>query len=208
MPQVKMQKLGKESGWALWYISETEEELSMAAGASCPEEIINMQKRLEWLAGRALVKTLVELNGLSYSGIRKDEFGKPFLRELPHHISLSHSYPYVAGQIDLTHVVGIDVEQPKEKLLHIAHRIMNAEELKDAGTNITKHCIYWCAKETLYKIYGKRGLHFNEHLNLKPFELEKSGSLKGIIRENGSAKPINLAYSVQSDYVLVYTQND
>jgi phosphopantetheinyl transferase len=208
MPQVKIQKQGKESGWALWFITESEEELCSASGSRCPEEIINHQKRLEWLAGRALMKTLVEFNGLSYLGIHKDEYGKPFLNELPHQISLSHSFPYVAGQINPAHAVGVDVEQPKEKLLKIAHRIMNAEELNDAGTNITKHCIYWCAKETLYKIYGKRGLSFNEHLNLKPFVLENSGTLQGIIRENGTARAINLAYSVQADYVLVYTQTD
>ena len=206
MPQVKIQKQGKESGWALWFITESEEELSSLIGTNCPTEIINYQKQLEWLAGRALMKTLVEFNGLSYTGIRKDQYGKPFLNELPHQISLSHSFPYVAGQIDPTHAVGVDVEQPKEKLLKIAHRIMNAEELEDAGTNIIKHCIYWCAKETLYKIYGKRELSFSDHLNLKPFELEKSGSLKGTIRANSGEKTINLAYSVQADYVLVYTQ--
>ena len=208
MPQVKIQKLGKESGWALWFITESEEELASVAGSNCPHEIINLNKRLEWLAGRALMKTLVEFNGLTYLGIHKDEYGKPFLNELPHQISLSHSFPYVAGQIDPTHSVGVDVEQPKEKLLKIAHRIMSEEELADAGTDVTKHCVYWCAKETLYKIHGKRGLQFSDQLNLKPFELGKSGQLEGTIRENGTAKAINLAYSVQADYVLVYTQTN
>ena len=208
MPQVKIQKQGKESGWALWFISESEQELAEVSGADCPGEIINHQKRLEWLAGRALMKTLVEFNGLSYLGIRKDEYGKPFLNELPHQISLSHSYPYVAGQIDLLQAVGVDVEQPKEKLLKIAHRIMSPEELEDAGTNIIKHCVYWCAKETLYKIHGKRGLHFSDQLNLEPFPLDKSGTLKGIIRENDSRRHVNLAYSVQPDYVIVYTQTN
>lgn len=206
MPQVKIQKQGKESGWALWFITESEEELASVSGSDCPEEIINHQKRLEWLAGRALMKTLVEFNGLAYLGIHKDEYGKPFLNELPHQISLSHSFPYVACQINPSHAVGVDVEQPKEKLLTIAHRIMSVEELKDAGINIIKHCIYWCAKETLYKIHGKRGLHFSSQLNLEPFELANFGTLKGIIRENSTATAINLAYSVQADYVLVYTQ--
>ena len=208
MPQVKIQKQGKESGWALWYITESEVELTDVSGEYCPDEILNHQKRLEWLAGRALMKTFVEFNGLSYRGIHKDNYGKPYLNDLPHQISLSHSFPYVAAQLDVTHSVGVDVEQPKEKLLKIAHRIMNAEELADAGTNIIKHCIYWCAKETLYKIYGKRGLTFSEHLNLKPFHLENSGTLQGLISGMDSKIQINLAYSVQQDYVLVYTKID
>ena len=63
------------------------------------------------------------------------EVAKPSLDQNSHHISLSHSYPYVAAQID-SHAVGIDVEQPKEKLLRIAHRVFNKAEVKDAGTDL------------------------------------------------------------------------
>ena len=208
MPHVKMQKLGKQSGWGLWFITETEEELSFIACESCPDEIVNPMKRFEWLAGRAMVRTLVELNGLTYYGMRKDEFGKPFLKEHAHQISLSHSYPYVAGQIDPEASVGIDVEQPKEKLLRIATKVMSADEVLDAGESVVKHCVYWCAKEALFKVNGKRGLLFADHLKLAPFQLEQNGALKGIIHSNGLVHEVSLAYSIQPEYVLVYTQPD
>jgi 4'-phosphopantetheinyl transferase len=164
-------------------------------------------KRLEWMAGRILIRKLVEKAGLTYKGLYKDEFGKPFLTDYSHHISLSHSYPHVAAQIDRLQSVGIDVEQPKEKLLKIAHRVLSKPEEIDAGNDIHKNCVYWCAKEALYKIHGKRGLSFSEHLNVQPFVLKQKGNLIGKISAQNNEQLINLEYSVEDTFVVVYTKN-
>jgi phosphopantetheinyl transferase len=206
MPLLKIQKTDKQSGWALWFITEQESELTEASGEQVDSSIVSYTKRLEWLAGRALIKSLVEQCGLEFHGIDKDEYGKPFLKKYSHPISLSHSYPYVAAQIDPAIEVGIDLEQPKSKLLNVAHRVLSVTELEDAGNDITKHCIYWCAKEAMYKSYGKRGLHFADHLLVAPFELMRGGDLKGKIIANGNSRELKLVYSVQPDYVLVYTK--
>lgn len=206
MPLVKSEMTGDESAWGLWQITETEEELAFSAFESCPDDIVAPSKRKEFLAGRALVKALVETIGSEYSGIRKNEQGKPYLKDLPLEISLSHSSPYVAAQVHRGAAVGIDIEQPKEKLLRVAPRILSGSEEKDAGDDIVKHCVYWCAKEAMYKLYGKRGLHFNSQLNLDPFQLQKAGSLRGYIKPNGSAMPVSLGYIIKEDYVLVYTK--
>jgi len=206
MALAKSEMIGEESAWGLWQITETEEELAYLALESCPDDIIAPLKRKEFLAGRALVKALVEKVGGEYSGIRKDEQGKPYLKDHDHEISLSHSSPYVAAQINRNSAVGIDIEQPKEKLLRVAPRVLSETEGEDAGDNIVKHCVYWCAKEAMYKLYGKRGLHFNSQLNLEPFELKRSGELQGYIRANGMPTVVSLGYLVKEDYVLVYTK--
>lgn len=194
---------------ALWRITENEKELaSMAGPVVCPEEVVHTLKRLEWLAGRATIKQLTEKMGQPYNGLEKDEFGKPFLIGLSHPISLSHSYPYVAAQIHVSIPVGIDVEQPQQKLLKIAHRVLNAEEFHDAGNDPVKHCIYWCAKEALYKIYGKRSLIFAHHLEVAPFSLCAEGDLTGYIRIDGKNQKIGLHYVVQNNFVLVYSTTD
>jgi 4'-phosphopantetheinyl transferase len=205
MPLLKIHTLGKDSAWALWHIQELEPALSSETGEMCPFEITRDQKRLEWLAGRATIKSLAENLGLQYGGVRKDEFGKPRLFNHPHHISLSHSYPYVVAQIDLTHSVGIDLEQPKEKLRNIAHRVFNQDEVKDAGDNLVKLCIYWCAKESLYKIYGKRNLLFTDHLRIMPFALSQAGNLTGKIQLNENESIVPLKYLVMKEFVVVYT---
>ncbi|HOO08811.1 MAG TPA: 4'-phosphopantetheinyl transferase superfamily protein [Cyclobacteriaceae bacterium] len=191
----------------LWHITESEHVLAgLLAPVNCPPNIANPQKRLEWMAGRLLLRHLAGASGLDYHGIEKDGFGKPFLKNHHHHISLSHSYPYVAAQLSPARPVGIDIEQPKEKLLRIAPRILDKTELENAGANITKHCIYWCAKEALYKIYGKRGLLFTHHLKLQPFELHEKGELLGWIETDGHRLYAELQYLVAPEYVLVYSK--
>ncbi|HRI80376.1 MAG TPA: 4'-phosphopantetheinyl transferase superfamily protein [Cyclobacteriaceae bacterium] len=206
MPILKLQSGGKDQAWACWDINEPEEELAYIAQQTCPDEIVFPNKRLEWLAGRALIRQLAEHCGLEYQGLRKDEFGKPFLKTHPHQISLSHSFPYVAAQIDRLQSVGIDLEEPKEKLLKISKRVFSPAEAEDAGENLVKLCIYWCAKEALYKIHGKRNVLFSDHLTIQPFVLGESGELTCAITFPEKSIPINLAYIVKSEFVLVYTQ--
>jgi 4'-phosphopantetheinyl transferase len=206
MPIAKITSLGENSCWALWKIEEQEEDLSYQAMESCPEDVISSQKRLEYLAGRALMKSMMEQLGHSYVGMRKDEAGKPFLKNSDYQVSLSHSYPYAAAQVHYSHPVGIDLEQPKEKLLRIASRVLSPSEEKDAGDHVTKHCIYWCAKEALYKIHGKRGLHFNSQLLLQPFQMKTNGDLVGSIIVGHTNREIALEYLVEKEFVLVTTK--
>ena len=206
MPLREFHQAGTQGGWAVWHITESESQLVNGIIGQVPEEIVNDKKRLEWLASRQLVLTLCNHLGLRFFGIRKDEFGKPFLEKYPHHLSLSHSFPFVAAQIDYDRPVGIDLEQPRQKLLNIAPRIMSLTELKDAGADVVKHCVYWCAKETMFKIHGTGGLHFSNQLNVEPFLLQEEGRLTGMIKENGKEDRIELSYEVNPDFVLVYTR--
>ena len=205
MPLYKLKNTGTESAWGIWKVEESAEELAFTAFEEAPGGIVHLTKRLEWLASRVLVRTLLEQNDLPYSGIHKDEYGKPFLRELTHHISLSHAYPYVAVQLDKNKPIGIDIEQPTEKLLRIAPRVLSLEELDNAGSDIRKHCVYWCAKEALYKVYGKRGLHFASQLLVEPFILEEKGDLKGTITVREEKLNVALSYEIEPEFVVVYT---
>jgi phosphopantetheinyl transferase len=206
MPLIKIQPISNQSAWALWFISEKERELISSFNEIPESSIVHPIKRLEWLAGRMLLQQLTAQFGLQYFGTTKNEYGKPFLKNYEHHISLSHSFPYVAAQIDLHHEIGIDLEQPKAKLLTIAHRILAPTELKDAGTDVVKHCVYWCAKEAMYKVYGKKGLFFLDQLEIKPFILKNSGDLYGTIHTNESHRNLEMTYLIQPDYVLVHTK--
>jgi phosphopantetheinyl transferase len=201
---------GANSVWALWRIEE--DEASLAAEVSpyevTPLRITNPIKRLEFLAGRVIIKALLKTWGLKFYGLTKDEFGKPFLKEYTFQVSLSHSYPYVAAVIDRYSSVGIDLEQPKEKLLRIAHRVLDPIELDNAGDNIVKHCIYWCSKEALVKIHGKKDLIFAENLKITPFSIQKQGELIGRIIVNNNETAIPLHYYVYDNFVVVLNKQD
>ncbi len=204
MPLHKIHQTGKQSGWAIWHIDESEDQLANKIIGAPPAVITHQNKKLEWLAARHLALSLANHLGLRYFGIRKDAFGKPFLEKYPHQLSLSHSFPYVAAQIDYDHPVGIDLEQPKEKILKIAPRVFSSIELADAGRDIVKNTVYWCAKEVMYKIHGQGGLHFSNQLNVEPFQLQEKGRLKGNISMERKLE-VDMNYQVTNDFIIVFT---
>jgi 4'-phosphopantetheinyl transferase len=210
MPVSKIKWNSNGNGWAVWRIDEPEELLAaqVPVADACPEEIQFPRKRLEWLAGRTLLKYLAVESGLDYQGVVKDEFGKPYLKGLDYQISISNSFPYVAAQIHPTQSVGIDLEQPRPKLFDVMKRVLTESEWNDGANNLHKLCVYWCAKEALYKIYGKRSLIFTEHILVKPFALGDGGRLEGTILEGTSARTLLLDYRVEQEYILITTHSE
>lgn len=196
---------GENSAWALWKLAEDETVLKamIPEVEPIPDQITNQHKRLEFIGARVLLAELLKKWGHQFHGLTKDEFGKPFPKGYPYQISLSHSYPYVAAIIQKHGAVGIDLEQPKPKLLRIAPRVLHTEEFRDAGDNIIKHCIYWSAKEALVKIHGKKDLVFAEHIRIKPFPLQKQGFLVGRLIVNSVETAIDLQYLVEENFVVV-----
>jgi 4'-phosphopantetheinyl transferase len=201
-------KILDRRAWGLWHITEDEERLQQLLKLHDfpPENITKSEKRLEWLAGRVLTQRLLEALGNEYYGIRKDEFGKPFPTSHPFQLSLSHSYPYVAAIIDEAYSVGIDLEQPKEKLLRVAPRVLSSGELKDAADDLVKHCIYWCAKESLIKVFGQKHLTLAENLLIEPFERKAEGRIIGRIIVDSEQTLIPLYYTVFANFVVVFSE--
>jgi 4'-phosphopantetheinyl transferase len=197
---------GKHS-WGIWKILEDETQLQSIVQDRdrVPENISHEKKRLEFLAGRALLKTLLKNWDIDYHGLTKDIFGKPFFNVHAFHLSLSHSFPYVAAVIDRRNPVGIDLEQPKPKLLSIAARVLSSRELSDAGDDLLKHCILWCAKECLVKVHGKKDLVFAKNIQIEPFTRHKSGDLIGRIVAIDCAETVPMHYRVYDNFVIVVT---
>jgi 4'-phosphopantetheinyl transferase len=198
----------KDRAWALWRIAEDESVLAryVPSTESVPDNLTHPSKRIEWFAGRALLSELYSSLSLTFNGITKNDHGKPFPTGYEHHISLSHSFPFVAALIDKHGPVGIDLEQPKMKLFRVAHRIFHRDELKDAGNDLIKHCVYWCAKEALIKVYGKKDLTLAEHLLIDPFQLGETGDIRGRIIAGKTESVIPLHYEVHPGFVLVFNR--
>lgn len=207
MPATKINWNSLANGWGIWEITESMVELSaiVLPSDACPEEVKSEKKKMEWLAGRALLLQMVQESGLSYKGIVKDEHGKPFLKDLAHQISLSNSYPFVAVQMHPNKPVGIDLEQPRQKLFVVMRRVLTDLEWQDGANNLRKLCIYWCAKEAMYKIYGKRNLIFTEQILVKPFAMGENGTVEGTIKSESGDTRVWLNYEFQNGFVLVTT---
>lgn len=126
-------------------------------------------QRVEWLACRVAMQQLAKAQGISYVGLWKDQFGKPHLIDSPWHISLSHTGGWAAAVLHRSRPVGIDIEPIREQFGRVVPRVLSESEIMHAAGKPGRLAIYWCAKEALYKLYGKRELSFREHLHIEPF---------------------------------------
>ena len=136
----------------------------------------------------------------------KDVHGKPFLHNSTQHVSISHSHE-LAAAIIADEVVGIDIQKVVEKIERIAERFLNAEELNFISPSLYRleqlH-VCWCAKEALYKAYGKRELDFCCHLLLDPFVYQpEGGRFKGRVNKGVYDQTFELHYSMIEQCILV-----
>ena len=162
---------------------------------------LHPKKRLEFLASRQLLKQMVEDLGLAYTGIQKDEFGKPHLIDLSHQISISHSYPMVACAIHPSAPCGIDIEAIRPQLAKIKHKFLNSRELQYCGNDLDRLCMHWSTKEALYKIHGRKSLIFAEQLEVSQVTAEK---IEAQILLKGKVENYILNYEYFLEYFLVY----
>lgn len=192
---------------AVWQITESHDELQ----AMLPSEILtdaelasisHPQKQVEFFCSRLVIKHLANSLDIKYLGIKKDAFGKPYLVGSIWQMSLTHTSKYVAAVLHPSEAIGMDMEKPSETLKRIAYKFLSEAELAEADSDIEKLCIYWSAKEALYKLYGKRKVIFNENLFVFPF-LKEQNKITGRLKINEIDKTYNIYVEKIDGYILV-----
>jgi phosphopantetheinyl transferase (holo-ACP synthase) len=109
---------------------------------------------------------------------------------------------------------GIDVEQISPRILHIKEKFMNKQELETIKKRYKAEDItlYWCVKETLYKLYGRKALRFKENLIVDPFEFLGKGRVRGVIISNSCCRKYILQYEKfaieEKEYLITYVLNE
>ena len=114
-----------------------------------------------------------------------DEFGKPHLKD-GKLISITHSFTFSGIIISDDTPVGIDIEKQRDKILKIAHKFTPIEEYKSIANHdalVSKLTIVWGAKESLYKIYGKKKLLFLNNIYIEDFSFETNETTGKILYE-------------------------
>lgn len=139
----------------------------------------------------------VTVAALAYTGERK-----PFLQNRSEHISISHSHDKLVVMVDEQQNCGVDIELVRDKVLGIRHKYLSQMEQDLAGTNVELLITYWAAKETLYKIYGKKGLDFAKHLSV---EHPSAGEFRGTVSFDGWNRTYQLKKEKLDNYILVYS---
>ena len=200
---------------AVWQITESLGELINYFKIDEKEKYVveqfkNDQRKLQWLISRILIQQL--LNAMEKIAVVYDEYGKPHLANSDHKISISHSKNYVAVILSKEHKVAIDIELIEPRIEKLSNKFMTSSELASLHEEgkIEQMYIVWCAKEALYKLYGKKELDFKKHLFTEPFEYRYNkikGKIKASISKNNFHKSYSLCYERMHALMLVYVCN-
>ena len=150
------------------------------------------------------IRQLLKVAGYTDFDVVYDNYGKPHLKD-GKFISISHSFTFTAIVLSEDTPVGIDIEKQREKILKIAHKFTPFEEYKtiaNVDALIRKLTIVWGAKESLYKIYGKKKLLFLHHIYIEDFKFNDKKT-KGEIRYNGAILSYDIEFFEFEEYTCV-----
>lgn len=163
-------------------------------------------RKLEFLSVRAL---LAELLGKD-ARIVYNKNNKPFLRDGSRFISITHSHKLTAILTSVNEKVGIDLEFMSSNIGALSFKFLNRKEKVVKESEIKKYqlYIYWCAKESLYKICDKEGINFRKDITIEPFEVKDSGEIRGNVRTRKINEVFDLWYTKYDNYAIVWTKKD
>ncbi|MDG1528915.1 MAG: 4'-phosphopantetheinyl transferase superfamily protein [Polaribacter sp.] len=186
MPLHKSLTINNSTKVLIWNIQEDYTDLSNGISLTTANQtrVDSMKSELHQ-RGFLSIRHLLKEVGLVDADLVYDEFGKPHLKN-GKFISITHSFTF-SGIIVSDVPVGIDIEKQRDKILKIAHKFTPFQEYKTIANHdalISKLTIVWGAKESLYKIYGKKKLRFLEHIYIEDFKFENEKTTGEIRFEN------------------------
>ena len=190
----------------IWKIEESIAELKagIILSENSSARLKSMKSELHQKGFLSIRHLLKEVN-LVDSDLVYDEFGKPHLKD-GRFISITHSFTFTGIIISDTVPVGIDNEKQRDKILKIAHKFTPVEEYKTIANHdalISKLTIVWGAKESLYKIYGKKKLLFLHHIYIDDFKFADKKTT-GEIRFDGEESTYTIEFLEFEGFTCVF----
>jgi phosphopantetheinyl transferase len=206
MALYKTLTISKTTKVLIWKIEESIDELQkgITLSKNSKTRLDSMKSELHQKGFLSIRHLLKEIN-LTDADINYDEFGKPHLTN-GRHISITHSFIFTAIIFSDEIPVGIDIEKQRQKILKIAHKFTPIEEYKtiaNVDALICKLTIVWGAKESLYKIYGKKKLLFLHHIYVNDFNFEDKKTI-GEIRFDGKTTSYNIEFIEFEGFTCVF----
>ena len=206
MPLHKTITVNKDTSIAIWKVDESEDELSngITLSQNCQIRYDGMKSEMHRRAFLS-VRHLLALFNYVDSDLIYNESGKPNLKD-GHLISITHSHNFTAIIISKKDEVGIDIERQRDKILRIAHKFTPFEEYRTLANTeaiIRKLTIVWGAKESLYKIYGQKGLSFLHHINVFDFSFSDKKTKAEIVYQ-GAISNYDISFLEFEGFTCVY----
>ena len=206
MALYKTLTVNKATKVLIWKIEESTSKLQegIVLSKNSTTRLNSMKSQLHQ-RGFLSIRHLLKEAGYTDADLIYDEFGKPHLKN-GKFISITHSFTFTAIIVSDKFHVGIDIEKQREKILKIAHKFTPFEEYKtiaNVDALISKLTIVWGAKESLYKIYGKKKLLFLHHIYIEDFKFADEKTT-GEIRYNGENTAYNISFLEFEGFTCVF----
>jgi len=206
MPLYKRIDVNNFTKVLIWKIEESLEEISEGISLTDhSQNRVNSMKSEIHQKGFYSVRQLLKEINYSDADLVYDEYGKPHLKDGTF-ISITHSFTFSAIIISSKSPVGIDIEMQRDKIVKIAHKFTPIEKYKTIANHdalVSKLTIVWGAKESLYKIYGKKKLLFLHHIYIEDFRFADEQTT-GEIRYEGHASNHEVHFLEFEGFTCVY----
>lgn len=167
-------------------VDENELRTAMSFGSA--------RRRREYLSWRGIVRRQLGADTI----IEYAESGAPYAVNRKEHIGVSHSDDMVAVIIS-DRACAIDIEKTSRDFSRAASRFMTEQE-RTLNDDPRLPAAVWCAKETLYKYAGRKGLGLLDDIAVRSVDFEK-GSILGEIKGYGE---VRLSMLGCGEFLIVY----
>lgn len=205
-------EINKDVRLGVW---EMEENLNYEQFASLPfyDRLMSLSdgRRKETASVYSL---LFAMTGNRNLVIGHEPSGKPYVEG--YKIGISHTKGFVSVILSTSCDVAVDIEYINTRVLRIADRFLREDEKpnafqfskgkkengdKDVVPDVIPTLLFWCAKETIFKLYSDERLTFQ---NIKIMDAEQGGALCGNNLITGES--VRIDYTFNNDYVLTYAR--
>lgn len=206
MPLLLTQKIDAHTWLGIWQLQEPEADLYAAlpphADISALAGKVHARRRQEWLASRVLVYRLLQNFTAEPLVLARTEEGMPYFPGNPLYVSITHSPHLAAVLLSDKYKVGIDIELITPKALRVADKFLTEVEKRHTDSDEKMTCLYWSAKETLYKLYSRKRLVLKENLLICP--APEPNVLLGRVHTENFSKLYQIQHDTLQRHVLTY----
>ena len=196
MPLILKKDMGRAT-LLLWSADEGEEQLRALVtedDRASADRFASPARRIEHLAWRAALRTIVPDTNISYTGN-----GTPVIEGLSLHIGVAHTRG-MAAVIVSREPCAVDVENAERDFTPSRARFISPQEMLLADSGRTDFAAaVWCAKEAMYKFSGRRGLDFLDDLRITGCDLPR-----GVMRGQIGTSDVDLHVFREGEYLIVY----
>ena len=208
MPLISKERFCNGTELGLWEITEDSATLEAMAVLSENEKTFlatfrNETRRCHWLSYRLIIGHLL---GHGMAVVKYMGSGKPYIENMPGHISVTHSGKYSAVVFNEGFRVGIDIEQIRPRIENVAERFLSEKEINCIAPGARhEHLVsLWAAKEALFKMWGESAVEFKDDLFVEAFIPQPVHSALATISHNGNSGQFTLFFTRVEDYVMAW----